>query len=179
MSCLISYIGIKSGNRRTANVRSLGYADLFALSKDNLWAALEEYPDARKKIVEVGRQILVKDNLIDLVEEEEHHRKHHLFLDQLMRVQEGVASVQLRFASLMAERSAVIYKLKQRLARLERLTDLEDRKDAERAGKMLTPLVLKVSQTVPLAPSEPVVGTKKKWKKAANNANYNKLKKPF
>ena len=62
----------------------MGYSDLFSLSKDDLWDALTEYPDAkaryhlalRKKghfhvffsffsLLEKGRQILMKDNLID------------------------------------------------------------------------------------------------------------------
>ena len=68
----------KMGNRRTANVRSVGYSDLFSLSKvggrhthmtlvsqDDLWEALEEYPEAKKNLLEKGRQMLMKDNMID------------------------------------------------------------------------------------------------------------------
>ena len=105
----------KMGNRRTANVRSVGYSDLFSLSKvgqgqarfpikkwientcymsiylpltffkeflkmclsplvstlepamyhampwqDDLWEALEEYPEARRNLLEKGKQILMK-----------------------------------------------------------------------------------------------------------------------
>uniref|UniRef100_A0A673A323 Cyclic nucleotide gated channel subunit alpha 3 n=1 Tax=Sphaeramia orbicularis TaxID=375764 RepID=A0A673A323_9TELE len=64
----ISILGIKgskAGNRRTANIRSVGYSDLFALSKDDLMEALIEYPDAKYALEEKGRAILMKDNLID------------------------------------------------------------------------------------------------------------------
>ncbi|XP_019723678.1 cyclic nucleotide-gated channel cone photoreceptor subunit alpha-like [Hippocampus comes] len=64
----ISILGIKgskAGNRRTANIRSVGYSDLFALSKDDLMEALTEYPDAKNALEDKGRAILMKDNLID------------------------------------------------------------------------------------------------------------------
>jgi len=57
--------GNKNGNRRTANIRSVGYSDLFVLSKEDLWEALQEYPEARMKLLEKGRQMLRKDNLLD------------------------------------------------------------------------------------------------------------------
>ncbi|CAJ1087152.1 cyclic nucleotide-gated channel cone photoreceptor subunit alpha-like [Xyrichtys novacula] len=65
----ISILGIKgskAGNRRTANIRSVGYSDLFALSKDDLMEALVEYPEAKTLLEEKGRAILMKDNLIDM-----------------------------------------------------------------------------------------------------------------
>ena len=37
--------GSKMGNRRSANIRSVGYTDLFSLSKDDLWETLAEYPE--------------------------------------------------------------------------------------------------------------------------------------
>ncbi|XP_052704712.1 uncharacterized protein LOC128180618 [Crassostrea angulata] len=37
-----------SGNRRTASVRSVGYSDLFRLSKQDLWDVLKGYPAARE-----------------------------------------------------------------------------------------------------------------------------------
>jgi len=57
--------GNKNGNRRTANIRSVGFSDLFVLSKEDLWEALQEYPEARRTLIEKGRQLLRKDNLLD------------------------------------------------------------------------------------------------------------------
>ena len=69
---ILNIAGNKTGNRRTANVRSVGYSDLFCLSKSDLWDALQEYPEGRKTLMERGRQLLLKDGLLD----EEVNRKH-------------------------------------------------------------------------------------------------------
>ncbi|VVC87912.1 unnamed protein product [Leptidea sinapis] len=39
-----------AGNRRTASVRSVGYSDLFVLSKNDMWDVLKEYPTARIRL---------------------------------------------------------------------------------------------------------------------------------
>lgn len=63
---ILNIKGSKAGNRRTANIRSIGYSDLFCLSKDDLMESLTEYPDAKAMLEDKGRQILMKDGLIDL-----------------------------------------------------------------------------------------------------------------
>ncbi|KAI8510529.1 Cyclic nucleotide-gated olfactory channel, partial [Branchiostoma belcheri] len=57
---ILNITGSKTGNRRTANVRSIGYSDLFCLSKDDLLDALKEYPDAKNILEDRGRKILMK-----------------------------------------------------------------------------------------------------------------------
>jgi cyclic nucleotide gated channel len=57
--------GNKTGNRRTANVRSTGYSDLFCLNKKDLWETLADYPEARASLTERGCQLLRKDGLLD------------------------------------------------------------------------------------------------------------------
>lgn len=49
-----------SGNRRTASVRSVGYSDLFRLSKQDLWDVLKEYPAARVKLEAIAVMRLKK-----------------------------------------------------------------------------------------------------------------------
>ena len=49
-----------SGNRRTASVRSVGYSDLFRLSKKDLWDVLKEYPAARVKLETIAVMRLEK-----------------------------------------------------------------------------------------------------------------------
>ena len=44
--------GNKNGNKRTANIRSVGFSDLFQLTKDDLWAVLSEYPVAKQTLLE-------------------------------------------------------------------------------------------------------------------------------
>ena len=48
----------KNGNRRTANVRSVGYSDLFCLRKEDLLHALNDYPEMREVLKEVSKHSL-------------------------------------------------------------------------------------------------------------------------
>ncbi|CAF5170806.1 unnamed protein product, partial [Rotaria magnacalcarata] len=62
---ILNIPGSKTGNRRTANIRSVGYSDLFCLTKQDLWEVLAEYPSARDTLIERGKAHLRKDNLLD------------------------------------------------------------------------------------------------------------------
>lgn len=72
--------GNKNGSRRTASIRSVGYSDLYALTKGDLWEVLREYPEDKKNLIEKGinlwiryfkasctsgKSILRKDNLLN------------------------------------------------------------------------------------------------------------------
>ncbi|XP_055334727.1 cyclic nucleotide-gated cation channel alpha-3-like [Paramacrobiotus metropolitanus] len=48
------------GNRRTASVRSVGYSDLFCLSKQDMWDVLQEYPAARVRLEAIAQKRLRK-----------------------------------------------------------------------------------------------------------------------
>ncbi|XP_053160674.1 cyclic nucleotide-gated cation channel alpha-3 isoform X3 [Hemicordylus capensis] len=115
---ILNIKGSKSGNRRTANIRSIGYSDLFCLSKDDLMEALTEYPDAKKALEEKGRQILMKDNLID--EEAAKAGADPKDLEEKIdKLEMALDTLQTRFARLLAEFTASQSKVKQRIAKVE------------------------------------------------------------
>ena len=118
---ILNIAGNKTGNRRTANVRSIGYSDLFCLSKDDLWDALTEYPDAKRKLIERGRQILKKDNLLDEEAMRREEEKQETVEQKVDRLDEGMDTLQTRFARLLADFNATQQKLKQRLTKIEKV----------------------------------------------------------
>ncbi|XP_035266793.1 cyclic nucleotide-gated cation channel-like [Anguilla anguilla] len=115
---ILNIQGSKMGNRRTANIRSIGYSDLFCLSKDDLMEAVMEFPDAKKVLEERGREILQKEGLLDdragggLGGEE--------MEEKVERLEASLDTLQTRFARLLSEYTATQQRLKQRLTALER-----------------------------------------------------------
>ncbi|XP_074627636.1 cyclic nucleotide-gated channel alpha-3-like isoform X1 [Acropora palmata] len=60
----ISLLRLDGGkNRRSADVRSVGYSELLCLSQKDLMEALEEYPDAKKVLENQGRDRLQRTRL--------------------------------------------------------------------------------------------------------------------
>ncbi|XP_030647496.1 cyclic nucleotide-gated cation channel alpha-3 isoform X3 [Chanos chanos] len=117
----ISILGIKgskAGNRRTANIRSVGYSDLFALSKDDLMEALTEYPDAKKALEEKGKAILMKDNLIDEAVANAGADPKDLE-EKIQRLESNLDVMTTKFAKLMAEYTSTQSKIKQRITNME------------------------------------------------------------
>lgn len=121
---ILNITGTKTGNRRTANVRSVGYSDLFCLSKDDLWKVLEDYPEARNKLIAKGKEILVKDHLIDEEALKRVEQTEETMQGKCERLEKELAALQLRFARLIAEYSATQKKMKQRITSLEASANL-------------------------------------------------------
>ncbi|VDN96775.1 unnamed protein product [Rodentolepis nana] len=48
------------GNKRTADVRAVGYAELFVLSREDVLSALTDHPDAHAIIMEHATQRLIE-----------------------------------------------------------------------------------------------------------------------
>lgn len=130
---ILNIKGSKMGNRRTANIRSLGYSDLFCLSKDNLIEAVTEYPDAKKVLEERGREILIKEGLLDENAERGGLEKEGTE-DKVERLEFSLDNLQTRFARLLSEYTDTQQRLKQRITLLER--QLHHSCGAEAAGDM-------------------------------------------
>ncbi|XP_075891364.1 cyclic nucleotide-gated channel rod photoreceptor subunit alpha [Nelusetta ayraudi] len=116
---ILAIKGSKAGNRRTANIRSIGYSDLFCLSKDDLMEALTEYPDAKAMLEEKGRQILMKDGLLDLEVAAQGPDPKEME-EKVERMTSSLDVLQTRYARLLAEHEATHSKLKHRVTRLEK-----------------------------------------------------------
>ncbi|XP_010079039.1 PREDICTED: cyclic nucleotide-gated olfactory channel [Pterocles gutturalis] len=125
---ILNIKGSKMGNRRTANIRSLGYSDLFCLSKEDLMEAVTEYPNAKKILEERGREILMKEGLLDesAAEASTEGKSVEEKLDSLAL---NLDTLHTRFSRLLTEYDDAQMKLKQRITVLEskmRQQDLED-----------------------------------------------------
>ncbi|NXU73721.1 CNG3 protein, partial [Oreotrochilus melanogaster] len=129
-----SYFGEISILNIKANIRSIGYSDLFCLSKDDLMEALTEYPDAKAMLEEKGKQILMKDGLLDV--EVANSGCDPKDLEEKVNYMQGAMDrLQTKFARLLAEYEATQQKLKKRLTQVEKIlkpiieqefTDLEE-----------------------------------------------------
>ncbi|KAI5624022.1 cyclic nucleotide-gated cation channel alpha-3 isoform X3, partial [Silurus asotus] len=143
----ISILGIKgskAGNRRTANIRSVGYSDLFALSKDDLMEALTEYPEAKKALEEKGKAILRKDNLLDEAAASAGADPKDLE-EKILQLESNLEIMTTKLARLVAEYTSYQSRIKQRLTNMEnkvktlREEDLSevvaDKKEEEKKNK--------------------------------------------
>ncbi|XP_059844616.1 cyclic nucleotide-gated channel rod photoreceptor subunit alpha [Hypanus sabinus] len=115
---ILNIKGSKAGNRRTANIKSIGYSDLFCLSKDDLMEALTEYPDAKAMLEEKGRQILMKDGLLDL-DVAQLGADPKDMEEKITRLDIAIDNLQTKFARLLAEYNATQQKLKERVTKIE------------------------------------------------------------
>lgn len=138
---ILNINGSKMGNRRTASIRSLGYSDLFCLSKHNLMDTLQEFPEARAQLEQRGQDILQKEGLLENVnltageDLEEKLEKLEISLDQLQvgsatvkkknpqifcgHAVACVPSLQTHVARLQSEFASSQLQLKQRISVLE------------------------------------------------------------
>lgn len=129
---ILSIKGSKAGNRRTANIRSIGYSDLFCLSKDDLMEALTEYPEAKTMLEDKGRQILLKDGLLELdptkLKPDEKDLEY-----RVNRMYNTLNIMRTKVTKLIAEHEETHINIKKRLAEIERYAgeEVEDEDEEE------------------------------------------------
>jgi len=120
---LIRFSGSKTGNRRTANIRSVGYSDLFCLTKQDLWEVLAEYPSARDTLIERGKAHLRKDNLLDEDAADIAQQDEAAIPDKLKHVDDSIDLLETRFARLLGEYRANMSALSHRLDIVEQIAE--------------------------------------------------------
>ncbi|XP_056450585.1 cyclic nucleotide gated channel subunit alpha 2b [Gadus chalcogrammus] len=116
---ILNIKGSKMGNRRTANIRSIGYSDLFCLNKEDLMEAVTEYPDAKKVLEERGREILMKEGLLDEDADGPGGLGKEETEEKVERLESSLDMLQTRFSRLLNEYSVTQQRLKQRITVLE------------------------------------------------------------
>ncbi|CAF3705427.1 unnamed protein product [Adineta steineri] len=120
---ILNIPGSKSGNRRTANIRSVGYSDLFCLTKQDLWEVVAEYPSARDTLLERGKAHLRKDNLLDEDAAQTAQQDQEALPNKVAEIQENIDKIETRIARIMGEYKANMNALGQRLQIIEHLAE--------------------------------------------------------
>ncbi|XP_022652180.1 uncharacterized protein LOC111246593 isoform X4 [Varroa destructor] len=59
----IGILNLDGFNRRTADVRSVGYSELFSLSREDVLSAMKDYPEAQEILQAMGRKRLMEARL--------------------------------------------------------------------------------------------------------------------
>ncbi|KAG6458023.1 cyclic nucleotide-gated cation channel subunit A [Manduca sexta] len=129
---VLEIAGNRTGNRRTANVRALGYSDLFCLAKRDLWEALGDYPDARATLTERGCQLLRKDGLLDESIFESAQTTQQSLEDTVHKLESTMEILNNRLQGLLSDVGEEQVKIKQRIHKIEaRVLDDDDEDETE------------------------------------------------
>lgn len=127
---ILNIKGSKAGNRRTANIRSIGYSDLFCLSKDDLMESLTEYPDAKGMLEDKGREILMRDGLIELNPANIMPEVKDLE-EKVNRLYSSMELMQMKLRRILGNYTSTDKALRHRIADLERMTGEEVEEEDE------------------------------------------------
>ena len=136
-----------AGNRRTASVRSVGYSELFCLSKHDLMEVLDEYPEIKTKIENIAKQRLENDKRrtsVLLSNKHDKNRTEENCTDTEPRVKSrAFAKMEERIATLEREKENLLEGIKRMREEFsDRLADLEcsmSQVSLDRRGDMARP----------------------------------------
>ncbi|KAM6419712.1 cyclic nucleotide-gated channel alpha-4 [Pluvialis apricaria] len=117
---LINIKGNTSGNRRTANIMSIGYSDLFCLSKEDLAEVLAEFPSARATMEAKGRQLLLRMGKLDVHAEAAAAAAAEEAECRTRALETALERLQTRAARLLAQLESSAFKMALRVERVER-----------------------------------------------------------
>ncbi|NWR91281.1 CNGA4 protein, partial [Furnarius figulus] len=123
---LINIKGNTSGNRRTANILSIGYSDLFCLGKEDLAEVLAEFPEARAAMEAKGRELLQRMGCLDTGAEAAAVAAEAEAEQQLWGLEVALEGLQTRAARLLAQLEASALRMALRVQRLEEQLPLRD-----------------------------------------------------
>ncbi|XP_054887983.1 cyclic nucleotide-gated cation channel alpha-4 [Poeciliopsis prolifica] len=115
---ILNIKGNKSGNRRTANIKSIGHSDLFSLSKEDLTDVLSEFPAAKRHLEEKGRQILIKMGMLEERAEVEEAAAEKVET-KVERLESSLELLRTKLARLMVELESSNRKMRARVEQLE------------------------------------------------------------
>uniref|UniRef100_A0ABM5FCT2 Cyclic nucleotide-gated channel alpha-2-like n=1 Tax=Pogona vitticeps TaxID=103695 RepID=A0ABM5FCT2_9SAUR len=135
---ILNIKGNKMGNRRTANIRSIGYSDLFCLSKEDLMETLIEYPEAKRLLEERGREFLINEGLLD----EEAAAKSTEGMDvgqKLDRIRSNLETLNMHFSLFLEEYHATRMKLQQCFLFLETQQKQDQQEKPHSSGSICPP----------------------------------------
>ncbi|XP_077281183.1 cyclic nucleotide-gated channel alpha-3 isoform X6 [Temnothorax americanus] len=124
--------GKECGNRRTASVRSVGYSDLFVLSKKDMWDVLKEYPAARVRLEAIAVKRLEKykraplekgmtNSTTQLVSEGTTplFGTHEALLAEIQRLRERLKCLETENATMSIKLNQQQWEVEHRLAEIE------------------------------------------------------------
>ncbi|XP_062370972.1 cyclic nucleotide-gated cation channel alpha-4 [Cinclus cinclus] len=116
---LINIKGNTAGNRRTANILSIGYSDLFCLGKEDLAEVLAEFPCARAAMEAKGRELLLRMGRLNTEAEAAALAAEAEAQRRLQGLEVALEGLQTRAARLMAQLEASALRMALRVQRLE------------------------------------------------------------
>ncbi|XP_059350446.1 uncharacterized protein LOC130696505 isoform X5 [Daphnia carinata] len=91
----IGILNLDGLNKRTADVRSVGYAELFSLSREDVLSAMKDYPEAEEILLSLGRKRLIEARKMASQHRAQMARKGLLALERAaqLRAQQQEATV--------------------------------------------------------------------------------------